>query len=209
MSDFDSSEFENLEEFEETPEGGEGQAPKVPTNRNFKLIMAIIGAIIVVILIAVGVYFFLIRPNQVSQTDIQKSTAVAINAANTATASVLTQQAVIAKATNDSLVLTLNAPPTNTPVATSTPLILMPTETLTPTVTGTPVPEGTQNVFNTQTAAALQTQAAEKLGTATATPTALPGTGFADEVGLPMMVGMAILLLVVMVMARRLRMANR
>jgi hypothetical protein len=37
------------------------------------------------------------------------------------------------------------------------------------------------------------------------TATALPNGGFADEVGLPMMLGLSLLLLVVMVAARRLR----
>jgi LPXTG-motif cell wall-anchored protein len=36
-------------------------------------------------------------------------------------------------------------------------------------------------------------------------PTAIPNTGFADDVGLPMMLGIAVLLVVVIFLARRLR----
>jgi LPXTG-motif cell wall-anchored protein len=38
-------------------------------------------------------------------------------------------------------------------------------------------------------------------------PTAIPNTGFADDVGLPAMLGMAVLLVVVIFLARRLRTA--
>jgi LPXTG-motif cell wall-anchored protein len=45
--------------------------------------------------------------------------------------------------------------------------------------------------------------------TLTARPltTSIPSTGFADEVGLPMMLGLAILLIAVIFLARRLRSA--
>jgi LPXTG-motif cell wall-anchored protein len=38
-------------------------------------------------------------------------------------------------------------------------------------------------------------------------PTEIPKTGFADEVGLPAMLGMAVLLIVIIILARRLRTA--
>jgi hypothetical protein len=43
--------------------------------------------------------------------------------------------------------------------------------------------------------------------TATATPSALPTSGFADDVGLPGMFGLALLLVAVIFLARRLRTA--
>jgi hypothetical protein len=44
-------------------------------------------------------------------------------------------------------------------------------------------------------------------GAVTPSPTALSQTGFADEVGLPAMLGMAALLMLVIFLARRLRSA--
>jgi LPXTG-motif cell wall-anchored protein len=38
-------------------------------------------------------------------------------------------------------------------------------------------------------------------------PTEIPKTGFAGEVGLPAMLGMAVLLIVIIILARRLRTA--
>jgi LPXTG-motif cell wall-anchored protein len=40
-----------------------------------------------------------------------------------------------------------------------------------------------------------------------AQPTAIPDTGFADDVGLPLMLGLAVLLIVIIFLARRLRSA--
>jgi LPXTG-motif cell wall-anchored protein len=59
-------------------------------------------------------------------------------------------------------------------------------------------------------AALAQTQAAEAILTVTATPTttALPDTGFADDVGVPALLGMAGLLILVIFVARRLREAT-
>jgi LPXTG-motif cell wall-anchored protein len=59
----------------------------------------------------------------------------------------------------------------------------------------------------TATVSALLTQAAnaQKTTTARATSTALPTTGFADQVGLPGLFGATIALLAVVFLARRLR----
>ena len=49
--------------------------------------------------------------------------------------------------------------------------------------------------------------AAQGGGGGTPTATALPATGFADEVGLPGLVILALLLVVVVIVSRRLRMS--
>jgi hypothetical protein len=57
----------------------------------------------------------------------------------------------------------------------------------------------------TATVAAALTQAAQAQLTVVATSTALPGTGFADEYGAPGLVVMAVALVAVIFLARRLR----
>jgi hypothetical protein len=57
----------------------------------------------------------------------------------------------------------------------------------------------------TATVAALLTQAAQQTATVLPTATALPGTGFADEVGAPSLLALAALLILVIFLVRRLR----
>jgi LPXTG-motif cell wall-anchored protein len=59
----------------------------------------------------------------------------------------------------------------------------------------------------TATVSALLTQAASTATTRTPTVTALPVTGFAEDVGVPGLVGLALVLIVVIFLARRLRTA--
>jgi LPXTG-motif cell wall-anchored protein len=82
----------------------------------------------------------------------------------------------------------------STPTSSPTPLLAVPTDTPVPTTDP-----------RTATVAALLTQAASAQLTPGPTTTALPSTGFADQVGIPGLVGMAILLIAVIFLARRLR----
>jgi LPXTG-motif cell wall-anchored protein len=102
--------------------------------------------------------------------------------------------------------------PTRTPViviATSTPVVvgaqLQATSTSTP---GTPQAVGTQlSAAELATVSALQTQMAAQggAGTPEATSTALPKTGFADEYGIPGLLGLAVILIAVIFLSRKLR----
>jgi hypothetical protein len=88
--------------------------------------------------------------------------------------------------------VTATLPPTNTPVIAQA----------TATLTETPNPA-------TATVGAAFTQIAQvatiTTGTVFATSTALPNTGFADDVGLPGMFALALALVVVIFLVRRLR----
>jgi hypothetical protein len=77
-------------------------------------------------------------------------------------------------------------------------VVAQPTATVTPEFTFTPDPA-------TQTIAAGYTQLAESTSTIVATTTALPTSGIADEFGLPGLVIAAMVLIVVIFLARRLR----
>ena len=87
-----------------------------------------------------------------------------------------------------------------------------------PTATSTPTP--TVSASDLTKTADVKTQIAQgtkvgvggypgpTTGTPQVTPTGLPTTGFVDEVGLPGLFGLAAVLLVVIVLARRARLAR-
>ncbi len=131
-------------------------------------------------------------------------------AAATRTAAFLLTPSVTATATNTSI------PPT----ATNTQVVALATATGTPG-TGTPVAgQGgalvtvTPNLqTRTATIVAVLTQNAQQTLTQavkarlTGTSTALPKTGFAEDVGLPGLFGMAVGLVIIIVLVRRLRLS--
>jgi len=215
MSDMNNDElFEGFDE--EALIGGEPEEKRKPSNRNFLIAVGVIGAIFLIALIVLAVFAAVILPQRSAQRQQQ---AAEINARNTATALAATQ---IAFAQQELLTPSPTAIPTNTPLPSPTPVVLNATatpilaETTTPAAeggaAGTPAAAGPASdlLARTQTVAALLTQAAGGFGTAVATlgPTQLPQTGFMDEVGLPSMIGLAVLLIVVIVVARRLRLSN-
>jgi len=195
MTDLNDNQFEDFEE-EPTPPG----EPRPAGNRNFIIAIGVLGGISLLILIVLIIVGLVILP---AQSKARKEQAALVNAQNTATSQAATQIAVVkAMAT---------ATPTASTIPSATPVIAIATATTTQ-VTGTPgTPVVAQDLSaRTQTVAALLTQAAGGNGTATATPktTALPTTGFADEVGLPVLLGLALLLVVVIFVARRLRLSS-
>lgn len=203
LNDFDDSQFEDFSPEEEPTEGGpepEGNNNKNGGNRNFMLAVGIIGAIFVISLIGLGLYIFLGQPRQ---TQALRETAAVINANNTATAMSATQSAGL---NIQRLTLTAGAP-TKTPIpATNTPVVAV--ASATPDLTATSIAAGLADpAARTATVAAFQTQVAA--GTKiTGTTTALPQTGFAEDVGLPGLLGAAAILLLVIFLARRLRVAQ-
>ena len=97
-------------------------------------------------------------------------------------------------------------PGTYTVAPTTAPIV---NQTVVPTDAG-PARTATVSAFLTQvviTPSGGETTVASPQPTTLSTSTALPDTGFADEVGLPGMIGLAILLILIVVLARRLRLA--
>jgi LPXTG-motif cell wall-anchored protein len=197
MSEFNDNQFE---EFEEEPQG----TPRSPRsgNRNFILAIGILGAIALLTLIVLIIVGLVVLPAR-NQARLQQ--AAVINAANTATSQAATQLALIQQI-KLSATLTASA----TPVPSSTPVVAIATSTPTvPTATLAAGPASAQDLSaRTQTVAALLTQAAGGNKTPTKTATALPTTGFADEVGLPALIGLAVLLVVVIFLVRRMRLSS-
>ena len=169
-------------------------------NRSFLLVAGILGAIMLLALIAMAYYALVILPAQPS--------------AALATGTSSPTGSPIASLTPFSTNTETISPPTATPSLTDTPV--------TPIFTANPA-TATVNALLTQAALA-QTAAATAGGatntptlgagtaaaptnTPTTTPSALPNSGFAEDVGAPGLLVMAVVLLLVILLSRRLRAA--
>ena len=161
------------------------QPPEESNNRTFLITAGIIGGVgLLLVACLAGVYFLGVLPNQ---------NAAKQSAAAQATQYAVVQQALTATARAESL-----ATPTELP--TDTPVLAEATGTETPLVTDTAEPL-------TATVGAALTQAANAALTTVPTSTALPKTGIGDEIGGPGLVIAAMVLIAVIFLARRLRVA--
>lgn len=165
--------------------------PEESSNRTFIIAAGALGGLLVLSMICLGVYALVIAPRQ-EENRIARATEIVQE--NTRTSLSLTQTAAAEGAT-------ATRPPTDTPTVeptnTPTQVVVVPTDTPFTTLS-TLAPQ-------TATAAAQQTLDAAQQLTSTATPTALPATGFADEAGLPGLLLMGAALVAVLIVARRLR----
>lgn len=187
---FENLDLDNEPDVDPTP-------PPQSSNRPFFIILGVLAAVTLLALLGIVGYLALIRPQQVAQRQSRQAT---VNAQNTQAALIVAQTS-----TAIFLEMAITPTPTNTPeplptiepTATQTPVLVLPTATTAPTMD-----------VRTATVAALLTQAANVTrtpGGALPTSTRLPETGFAEDVGLPSMMGLAALLIVVIFLARRLR----
>jgi hypothetical protein len=187
-------------EMTEETEQEEGEGNK----RNFTIIFAILGGIILLVLICAAIYAGVYLPKQKEARESANNTA-------TADAAVVERQNIIQQATDLALSATPTAGPiTETPLAnTITPVIPL-KATFTPSPTLEP-DKATQQALetqlaNTQLTVTNQPPSALTAKALTATQRAkVPNTGFADEVGLPGLFIAAIVLMAVILLSRRLR----
>jgi len=180
--------FENLDLDDMDSGGGESPPPEESSNRAFLIAAGVLGAIAVLALLCIAAYALILRPRQIAARDEQLAM---VNAQNTQVALAITQTSAAAAAATFTPTVT---PVPNTPTPSPTAVIAVPTNTLIPTQDP-----------RTATVAALLTQAAVTTQTPDLNATELPTTGFADDVGLPAMLGLSLLLVVVIFLARRLR----
>lgn len=158
--------------------------PEESNNRTFMLIAGILGGLVFLgLLCIVGYFFFMNNANQGNTATAQaqatqQEATIQAGLTQTAAAQGLTQTAAV----------TLTVPPTNTPVIAEA--------TMTPSETPNPA---------TATVGAAFTQIAVSTQTIIPTSTALPNTGFADEVGAPGLILVAMALVAVIFLVRRLR----
>lgn len=193
----------------EEPEGGEEG-----NNRTFLIAAIILGGIVLLSLICMAVLAVFWLPSQ----NAARATEQAANIAAS------TQAAFISQQTQEAALFTATLPPTEpaTLAPTETPVVVFATSTPSPAASSDPATATVQalqtqlaaaQVGASQTAEALTTGTPKKTGKTTGTPgtpgatSQLAKTGFADEVGLPGMFILAIILVAVILLARRLRQA--
>ncbi len=181
MSFYNNNADDNADNFD-----AEGTPPEESNNRTFLLIAGGLGVLVLLAFVCLGGYLLLGRNSQQQAVATQQAQNLV---QQTVIADGLTQTA-IAQAATQTAAVTPTLPPTNTPV------IAQPTATLSPT----PNPA-------TATVGAAFTQIAVSTQTIIPTSTALPKTGFAEDVGLPGMFALAIGLVLVIFLVRRLRAA--
>ena len=161
-------------------------------NRTFIIAAGILAGVVFISIACMAAYALIILPRQKAATAAQQAT---IEAQNAQVAQAMTQTVEAAGWTPTALPSPLpTATSTFTPTLSPTPVVALATSAATATATLDPV-----------ALAATQTAIANKTATAAVTATALAQTGFADEVGLPGLVIIAIVLVVVILLARRLR----
>ena len=160
--------------------------PEETSNRTFLIVAGILGGIVLLSLACVAAYVLFVYPSTQKQQQVAIATQ---NAQNAQVALALTSTAQAASFPTE----TITPPPTQTPV------IAQATITSTPS-TVTPDPA-------TATVGAALTQAAQAQLTIVPTTTALPGTGIADQYGAPGLVLAGMVLVAVIYLARRLRVA--
>lgn len=198
-----------------TPNNGDENPPfmeepveEVPAeksnNRTFWVVGGVLGLLILLTLGCVAAYVFYLGPRLASQ---RSASAQATTEANNALIQQLT-------ATAQAALWTPTSQPTSTATKTAIPTIAQ--ATATPVVAVNPAAPTNTAVSDAATLAFLQTQLSSQM---TATSAALKGTqsgatpsggglaatGFFDEVGLPGLAILTVALLVVIILARRLR----
>jgi LPXTG-motif cell wall-anchored protein len=196
--------FENLDLNDELEE--EPVPPEESSNRTFLIIAGVLGFIALLALVCIAVYALVLLPRTRNASNSQKAT---LDAANTQVAEM------VASTSTEEALQAIIAAFTNTPTATEIPPTFTATSSPTPVVaiatTAVVLPTDTPNA-QTATAmslfATLDANATRLASTFTARPpqaTTIPNTGFADDIGLPAMLGLAVLLIAIIFLARRLR----
>jgi hypothetical protein len=187
---FDDNNFDDL---------GDAQLPEESNNnRTFLVAIGILGGIILISVACLGGFLLFNSRNAGAAQSVQATA----NANGTSSALAVINQALTS--TFQASIL-----PTDTPTSlpTSTPPVGVPSETRTPDPALLAAIDPGTPAAATATVGAALTQAAAAQLTIVATTTALPRTGIADEYGLPGLVVMALAFVIVILLARRLRVA--
>jgi hypothetical protein len=180
---------------------GEEKPPNGNGNRNFLIIAGVLGGIMLLALLCIaGLALRQFLPGQQSA----KNANATYEAQATEIAFAASQTALAPTSTATSLPTLI---PTNTKIPTNTPVIVLgPTKS--PTID---IAVATRNALLTQaaqTAIATNQAAQTSIPTLKPTSTALPETGIADELGTPGLIVVAFVLVVIIFLMRKLRMAS-
>lgn len=166
------------------PEFDEPNPPEESSNRTFLLAAGVLGGLVFLGLLCIAAYLFF-RNSSNQQNEL---TAIAQVTQQQATVQAGVTQTIIAQNLTRTAAVTNTVPPTNTPVIAEA--------TATSSPTSNPA---------TATVAAAFTQIAVSTQTIIPTSTALPNTGFVDDFGAPGLMLIAVALVAVIFLVRRLR----
>ncbi len=187
--------------FDESNTDDFGEAPLPEESNNNRTFMIAVGILGGIILISVACLSAVLIFRQRSTATTQQVDAAGF------TATAAAANAIIEQALTATFEAAVKPTTTATPPPTLTPPVAPASLTSTPDPAGVVgLAAGTQAAA-TATVGAAYTQAAIAQLTIVPTTTALAGTGFADEYGLPGLVVMALAFVIVILFARRLRTA--
>jgi hypothetical protein len=188
-------------ESNETNETPEAQPPEESGNKTFLIVGGIFAGLIFLTLVCMAVYFLVIQPRVTASQATQLTATAQGNAAAMARLTSTAQAALWTK-TSEPAKLPTNTQPAPTLGATNTAVVnvVEPTATATSDAAALAAMQAQLADQMTQTVSAQGTQAA-------AAQAPLPVTGFADEVGLPLLILLTFALLAVIFIARRMRKA--
>ncbi|MEW5872396.1 MAG: hypothetical protein AB1894_24240 [Chloroflexota bacterium] len=199
--------FEDLD-FDDDLDTGEGGLPEESGNRRFILFAGIGGAAIILIVICIVVYALVIAPRTNAarlaegEAAAAQQTEIAVKVDQTKTAVALAAE-----------IAGYTATPTETAIPDTPTATVPPTQVVAVATSEAKITATLSSDMATSTAAiaTLMRGATDTVTVLTTTPRiteeALTNSGFADDVGLPALLGMAALLIVVIFLARLLRKA--
>ena len=193
--------FQDSEEPAQPEPSPKKEKPRKPKgSRNFWVAAGVLAVLFILMIGVLSLLSIFVLPRMESS---RLQEAALINAHNTAT---------IAAATNQAVVLAgeiITPTPTMTEEPTSTPVIILFTESPATNTPESGIGAEAEAAAQTSTAAAILAQATVQDPTATLTitptPTALPDTGLADKMGMPGLVGIALALVVIIFLVRKVR----
>jgi hypothetical protein len=178
--------------------------PEEKSNRTFWIVGGVMAGLVFLTLACMALYFLVLAPRITAQRIAAQATIEAGNA-QAIQQMTLTAQAAAWTPTHSPtpLAVRTNTSVPTIPVASPTPVIALPLNS----------PEAATATTDPATLVAMQTQLAYQLTSTFFVPQGTPGfddqgmptTGFFDEVGLPSMIILAIALVVVILLARRMR----
>jgi hypothetical protein len=179
----------------ETPDA---PPPEEKSNRTFLIVGGVMAGLVFLTLLCMAIYYFAIYRPSHNQTQNSATQAAMIQTQNAQSIqnATLTAQALLWTPTLPPATPTATPQPTGSP----TPVIAM----------GSPIATATSNpailfAAQTQLASQLTSTAVALLPTRSLGGGGMPSTGFFDEVGLPSMIILALALVVVIFLARRMR----
>ena len=185
FDEFDDDDATFPDEENDDDEVFEGES----SNKTFIIAASVLGGIILLALLCVAGYAFLYLPGQ---KDASAEAGQAVIAQETEVAVMLTEAAISTAMAETPLA---SPSPIFSPTASPTPVVVVATDT----------PTATPNTAATGTVAAALTQASDAILTIVPTSSALPDGGFADDVGIPGLFAMMVILIAVIFFARNLR----